>query len=284
MSLSESPRLARRRLAYGLADLREGLGWSQNHVAKQLGCSNGTIGNIEARDRVPNEEFLHRLLRLYGREQDIPTFLEIRAAARQREPEWRGIDSSEYVPGFDEFVSLEHSAERIDVYETRLVPGLLQTRDYAWHVLQASRARAGREHKFDVRMRRQEILTGDTPVHVWAILEEHALDRPVGGPEVMRQQYEHLLSLIEHDSVQIQVCPTAIGPHMGMASPFAMLRFASPRDPGLVAVETRVKTIFFESSSEVAQFEYELDHLRTIALSPEQTAVLIEQKKQEVCS
>lgn len=280
-----SPRLAKRRIAYGLAEMRDEHGWSQAYVAKHVGCSAGQIGMVESRDRVPGEDFLAAILRLYERENELAEYRELRRVAKQREPEWRGIDASQYVLGFDEFVSLEHAAERVDCYETRLVPGLLQTKEYAWHVVQAARSTAGSERKLDIRMRRQQILTRqENPVHLWAILEEQALDRPVGSSAVMRAQFDQLLALAERQdgNVQIQICPTSVGPHNGMSSPFTMLRFPSPRDPGLVAVETRVQTIFFEQPAQISQFAYELDHLRTIALTPNESAALIERKKQEV--
>lgn len=278
-----SPILARKRIAGDVADIREQLGLSQAELARQLDVSGGTVGMVESRERIPSEEFLEKLMRLCGREDELDELLAVRTVAKRREPQWRGIDSGAYVLGFDEYVSLEGAAERIDEYETRLVPGLLQTREYAWASL-STRTEGSTQRRFEIRMSRQEILSRGNPVILWVILEEQALDRPVGSSAIMRAQFEHLLTLPERSGgrVTIQVCPTEVGPHVSLSSSFTLLRFASPRDPGVVAVETRVRTIFFERPAEVQQYVYEMDHLRTLALSPEDSAELIKRKHQEV--
>ncbi len=279
-----SPRLAKRRLAYGLAEIREELGWSQAQAAKAVGCGTSRIANVEIRRNLPSEDLLADMLRVYGRSSELDDFLALRETARQRDPQWRSIDPTSFMIGFDEFVSLESAAEQIEGYEHRLVPGILQTRDYASRGMTSSRhSVADLNRKLDIRARRQEALTREKcPVHLWMVIEEQALDRPVGASDVMRAQFEHLLTLGELNNVQLQVAPTAIGPHRGMTSAFVILRFRSPRDPGLAAVETRVKTVFFEEPDEITQFGHEMDHLRTLALSQEESTKLIDAKRKEV--
>ncbi len=276
-----SPRLAKRRLAYGLAEIREGLGWSQAQAAKAVGCGTSRIANVEVRRNVPSEELLADLLRAYGRESELADFLALRETAKQPAAQWRGVDPTAFILGFDEFVELESSAERIEGYEHRLVPGILQTRSYAAGVMTSSQHPADLNRKLDVRARRQEALTRETsPVHLWMVVEEQALDRPVGDADVMRGQFDHLLNVSERNNVELQIAPTSVGPHRGLISSFVVLRFHSPRDPGLAAVETPVRTVFFEE--EVNQFGQELDLLRTLALSQEESATLIAEKRKEV--
>ncbi len=278
-----SPRLARRRIAYGLAEMRDEHGWSQARVAELLGCGTSRIANVEIRRNLPSEQLLADLLRTFGRESELDDYLALRTTAKRQEPQWRGLDMSSFVLGFDEFVSLEADAEQIEGYEPRLVPGILQTRDYASRVVRGRRTSADLDRTVDLRMRRQDSLASDrNPTHLWMVIEEQALDRPVGASDVMRGQFDHLLALGERDNVQLQVLPTSAGPHMGLTSHFLILRFRSPRDPGLVAIETRVRTVFFEEPAEITQYGHEMDHLRTLALPQEASAELIATKRKEV--
>lgn len=276
-----SPRLANRRLAYGLTEMRERLGWSQAQAAKAVGCGISRIANVEVRRNVPSEELLADLLRAYGRESELSDFLALRETAKQPPSQWRGVDRTAFIKGFDEFVELESSAGRIEGYEQRLVPGILQTRSYAAGVMTSSQHPADLNRKLDVRARRQEALTRSTsPAHLWMVVEEQALDRSVGESVVMRGQFDHLLELSDLKNVELQIAPTSTGPHRGLISSFVVLRFHSPRDPGLAAVETPVRTVFFEE--EVNQFGQEMDLLRALALSQEDSATLIAEKRKEV--
>ena len=114
----------------------------------------------------------------------------------------------------------------------------------------------------------------------WAKLAGSRVRR-VGSPEIMRAQFDYLLSLPERyeGRVRLQVYPVSAPPS---TSPFTMLRFASPHDAGVVAVETRIRTIFFHRPAEINQFVYELDHLREIALPSDQSAELIKRRRREI--
>lgn len=276
-----SPILAKKRIAEAVGDMRDQLALSQTALARKLGCSPGTVGMYESRQRVPNEDFLRKLVKLCGREDELDELLDVRRIAKRREPEWRGIDEGAFLLGFDEFVSLEQAAERIDCYETRMIPGLLQTPDYAWSALNSGSSTAGSSARFKIRMRRQELLSRENPARLWVILDEQALNRPIGSPEIMRAQFDYLLSLPERyeGRVRLQVYPVSAPPS---TSPFTMLRFASPHDAGVVAVETRIRTIFFHRPAEINQFVYELDHLREIALPSDQSAELIKRRRREI--
>lgn len=278
-----SPRLARRRVAYGLAEMREELGWSQKHAASVAGVGASRIANVEIRRNLPSEDLLRTLLHAYEREDELDEYLALRTTARQRDPSFRGLNKNEFLLGFDEFVDLESAAEQIDGYEHRVVPGILQTRDYAARAIRARRSITNLERKVEVRQQRQRALTRESnPVHLWMIIEEQALDRPVGAADVMRDQFGHLLTLAELPNVELQIAPTSLGPHQGMTSAFCLLRFRSPRDPGVVAVEVASRTIFLEDPGEITQFAYEMDHLRTLALPQEASAELINQKRKEL--
>lgn len=275
-----SPILAKMRIAEAVEAMRDQLALSQTALARQVGCSSGTVGMYESRQRVPSEEFLRALATLAGREDEIDELIDVRRVAKRREPEWRGIDEGSFLLGFDEFVSLEQDAERIDCYEFRMIPGLLQTPEYAWSVLTSGSSTAGADSRFTIRMRRQELLKRDT-ARLWVVLDEQALSRPLAYPDVMRAQFDYLLSLPERydGRVHLQVYPSCAAPS---TSPFTMLRFANPNHAGVVAVESRIRTFFFQRPAEINQFVYELDHLREVALPSAESAELIKRKREEI--
>ena len=139
-------------------------------------------------------------------------------------------------------IGLETEAATIRTYEPELVPGLLQTADYARAVI-----RAGRpgdtvqeiDRRVEVRLERQEVLTrtDPPPPKVSVVLNEGVLARRVGGPEVMRAQLEHLTRERDRANIIIQILPFSSGAHPAMVGPFTMLTFLDPADPGVVNVE-----------------------------------------------
>ncbi len=279
-----SSRVLRRRIANDLTEMRGRHGWSQAHVASLVGGGTSRLANVETQRNLPRLDYLEALLHAYGQQAKVPEYRAMLEQARTKDPQWRHVDLTADPLGYDDFVGLEQGASDIEGYEMRLVPGILQTRAYAQHVLQGrQRSTTGVERKVDIRLRRQELLTrDDAPAQLWMVIEERVLDRPIGSPEVMREQCAHLLALAELDNVQIQVCPESVGSHAGLTSSFVILRFASPRDPGLVSVEAHVKTLFFEQQREIDQYAKIMDHLRTIALSQEESVTLIDTKRREV--
>ncbi|WP_179537127.1 helix-turn-helix domain-containing protein [Actinopolyspora biskrensis] len=284
MGFTGSPRVSKRRIAFGLTRIRLDLGWSQAHVARLMSSSEGRIANIEGQRNLPKPEFLEKLLRIYGREEETEQYLALLGEAKGDRAGWEHIDLTADPIGYEDYLGLERGASKIEGYESRLVPGLLQTYDYARHVIRGrQRSDSNMEQKIELRTRRQDILTrADHPVRAWMIIEEQALDRPVGSSEVMVDQLGHLLELGDLDNVQLQVCPTSLGPHPALTAPFTIIHVPIPDDPGLVCFETRVKTIWFDKQAEVDQHTEIMDHLRTLALTPEQSRTLLDGKRKEL--
>lgn len=289
MEQAESPRLARRRLAYALADMREdllaqhGSEWTQTSVARRVGVTQQTLASIEGERTVPSEDALRGLLREYDRETEIDAFLARRARAKRKSAQWRGVDLTADPVGYADYVDLESGAATIESYELRLVPGILQSRAYAEHVIRRGQ-RSNREldRKVDIRVgRRDAIMREHSPARLWMCVEEHALTHPAAPAEVMREQYALLRELGELDNVELQIVPRSAGAHVGMATSFSSLQFDSPRDPGLVAIETEIITVFFERPAEVRQYATIMDHLRAVSLEPDESAAMIETMRQE---
>ena len=129
---------------------------------------------------------------------------------------------------FQAYVGLEEAAARIRTYEVQFVPGLLQTKEYARAVITAGAAGLGAEEiarRVDLRLERQRVLDRpDGPVF-WAVIDEAALRRPIGGAEVMRAQLEHLAELMRQPNITIQIMPFSFGGHSAEGGAFSILRF-----------------------------------------------------------
>ncbi|MBA8827494.1 hypothetical protein FHX42_004890 [Saccharopolyspora lacisalsi] len=98
----------------------------------------------------------------------------------------------------------------------------------------------------------------------------------------MRGKLEHLMSMVELANVEIQVCPVTIGGHPALTGPFTILHFPMPHDPGVVYVETRVRAVWFEEQAEIDQYTQVMNHLRTLAATPEESRQLLTRKLKEL--
>jgi hypothetical protein len=125
------------------------------------------------------------------------------------------------------------------------------------------------------RMARQPTLTTDVPPQLWAVLDEAALRRQVGGAGLMRMQLEHLLELSRLRNVAIQVLPFGAGAHPAMGRPFVILGFPERADPDVVYLEDLTSALYVEDVAEVDRYNMFFNHLRATALSFEESAALI---------
>jgi transcriptional regulator with XRE-family HTH domain len=181
-----------------------------------------------------------------------------------------------------DFVSLEADAAAIRTLETILIPGLLQTEDYARMVSSAVPAESYSQSRdldqlVAVRMARQKVLRGADPLQLWAILGEAALRYQVGGRDVMCAQLHRLLEVGELEHVVIQVLPYASGAHAGINGPYTVLEFPEPADLDVVLVETLTGGLYIETEDEIRRYNLVFNHLRMAALSSEESRALIEE-------
>src|SRR5215467_11161753 len=168
------------------------------------------------------------LLTFYGvtDDQERETLQEL---ARQASARGWWHDYADIMPAWLEpYVGLEEAASSIRCYEIQFVPGLLQTADYARAVAMLGHPAPSAdevERRVRLRMARQAVLTRATPVHLWAVLDEAVLLRPIGGAEVMRGQLEHLIEVSAQPNVSLQLVPLELGGHAAAGGPFSILRF-----------------------------------------------------------
>src|SRR5439155_22062508 len=176
------------------------------------------------------------------------------------------------------YVGLEAAADAIQAYEALVVPGLLQTEDYARAMIRAGRPDIDGgevEIRVRVRMNRQSLVSQDDPVDLWVVLDEAVLHRPVGGRAVMRQQFDHLVRAAELPNVTVQVLPFAAGAHAGMDGTFSILRYEHNPTQNFVFASNAAGGLFLEKDEELERYSFIFDHLRAHALRPEGSVAMI---------
>ncbi|MEW2115416.1 helix-turn-helix transcriptional regulator [Streptomyces sp. NPDC005474] len=262
----DAPSVLRMILGRQLEELRTRAGLTFEDAGVALGVSHSTIRRMEAakvaRLRQPDVE---KLLQTYGvtDRQKIDTFLKSVREANKR-GWWH--DYRDVLPDwFVAYLSLEQAASQIRAYEAQFVPGLLQTADYARALLGAGNPHAPSEatdRRVALRLRRQELLTREAPPRVWIVMDETVLRWPVGGPEVMRAQIDHLIEMNALPHVTLQIMPFGNGPHPAMrAGAFHLFRFRAPELPEIVYLSGLVGAVYLDKGDEVVVYREALDRL-----------------------
>jgi transcriptional regulator with XRE-family HTH domain len=274
-----APTLRLRRLAAELRRLRGQVGLTREEVTDRTGINAATLYRIEMVQARPQRRTLMALLELYSvPDDDRAGLLELLRQAG--EPSWIQTFPSSLPEAYTTFFLFESEATTVLNYEALFVPGLLQTEDYARGIYRGTVPTATRDeirNLVEARMSRQAVLTRDVPLRLWAIVDEAALHRPVGGHQVMAAQLDHLAeSATELPHVTLQVIPYDVGAHPGMTASFAVLQFGGDPPTGdVVYHESQTGDLFLENETDVARFTAIFEHLRAMALAPEQSTALL---------
>lgn len=253
-----SPTVRRWRLSRALAQLRGSTDLDGTEVARRLGWSPSKITAIE-RDqwKRPNPRDVKDLLDVYGVTDQVrrDDLLELARQARMRGwwYEYREVLRSE-------LVEFEAEAVFIRTREVSVVPGLLQTADYARALFEGGQ-QDRIEQRVAARMRRQEILER---VKLCVIIEEAAIRKRIGGSKVMAEQLQHLVDLADRPNIEIRVLPDEAGAHPAMGEAFLLLTFSE--DPGLVYLERATESIFQSDPERVAAYEAIYEQLKAVSL------------------
>jgi transcriptional regulator with XRE-family HTH domain len=262
-----SPTVRLRRLGHELRALRETKGLTIREVAAQLEWSAAKISRIETghtkRVDVVN---VKALCGAYGvtDQKLIDALINLAREAKQL-GWWHAY--KDVLHG--SYVGLEAEASTIRTFQLGYVPGLLQTREYAADVIRASSVREPREiqRRVDVRMRRQQILETDNPPQLWAVIDEAALIRPIGGSETHEAQLRKLVDTSPIDHVKVQVLPLSAGAHAGLAGQFVILDFPEPTDRSVVYLETPTEGLYLEDVDQLKRYNLLFQHVCASALS-----------------
>jgi transcriptional regulator with XRE-family HTH domain len=280
-SASINPTVRRRRLGAELRRLREQKGMTAEDVAQQLLVSQSKISRLENGRRSISQRDVRDLCTVYGVTEDamVDGLMTMARESRQR-GWWHAFGDLPY----SVYIGLEQEAAKILVYESLLLPGLLQTREYAEALvagIQPDRDAEAVRRRVEVRMQRQERIQGELPVDLWAVIDEAALTRTVGDPEVMRGQLEHLAQLGELPHINIQVLPFRSGAHPGMSGAFSILEFPESADTAVVYLEGVTSDLYLEKEPDVRRYTGLYEHLRASALSTVESKALILDKAKE---
>lgn len=267
-----SPTLRRMELARRLRALRETSGKSLEDVAGELLCSPSKISRIETGARGASARDVRDLCRIYAVPEDTQHYLMDLAREAKQRGWWQAFD--EVVSDYTMLMGLEAGASAIHQYETVLVPGLLQTVDYSRALMRrispAVSDDAAEQYVIS-RQERQQRLFGDDPPEYWAIMDEAAVRRQVGGVKVMNDQIEHLIRCAEEHRVILQIIPFLAGAHPGMEGNFEMLHYEDAVSTDVVYVEGRAGNLFLHREADLRLHRQTFDHLRATAESPDHT-------------
>jgi transcriptional regulator with XRE-family HTH domain len=202
---------------------REAAGMTQEYLAGLVNYSVGWLANVETGHLCPQRQAVIELEKVLGLPEKV--LLDIFELIKYEEPHPVG--------GFERYTDAESRANVIREYDALVVPGLLQTPDYARALIAAGRPSARPEMiegLLAARLERQEILARDDPPTLWLVIDEAALLRPVGGAETHRAQLDLLWEAAQRPGITVQVIPLATGAHAGLTSGFTILSFADEPD------------------------------------------------------
>ncbi|WP_431981155.1 helix-turn-helix domain-containing protein [Streptomyces qinglanensis] len=258
-------------LAYFGTELRirrEDAELSQAELGRRTFCTHSYISRIESASRVPGEEFAQRCD-------------EVLCTGGLFARLWPVVIEHAYPDWFRPFVDLEKDAVSIWNFQNQVVPGLLQTEEYARALFSAGRL-ANTNELVAARMTRQHILQQDDRARLWAVLDENVLRRVVGSPAVMARQLSLLVEAAQDPRTVVQVIPYEVGAHASMDGPFSGLTMDEGAD--VVYIDGRARGYITALAEDVAEFQYTYDLLRADALPPRASIDLIAVRAKELAS
>ncbi|SCK40258.1 Helix-turn-helix domain-containing protein [Streptomyces sp. WMMB 714] len=277
MASNVNPTVRRRRLGQELRRLREVKGLTAEEVAERLLVSQSKISRLENGRRSISQRDVRDLCGVYEVEDNriVESLMQMAKESRQQ-GWWHAFGDIPY----SVYIGLETDAASLRVYEPQVVPGLLQTQAYAQAVCEGASPEATPadiEKRVQVRMRRQDRINDVRhPLRLWAVLDESALRRAVGGAQTMVEQLERLNEVSQLPHVTVQVMPFSMGAHPGVNGQYAILEFPEASDSSVVYLEGVTSDLYLEKPHDVQSYSVMYEHLRAEALNPDQTREFIE--------
>jgi DNA-binding XRE family transcriptional regulator len=276
-----------RRMLVGarLRRLRTELGLSRDEAAQAIRASEWKIHRLENGQVGFKDRDIIDLLSLYQVTDpaEVADFLTL--AREANTPGWWQHYGDVLPSWFRTYVDLVQAATLIRTYEGQFVPGLLQTDDYMRALVRGAHLEESGEEvgrRVRLRLARQMLLTRQGPPRLWAVVDEAALRRPVGGPEVMRGQLERLIEATKLPNVTLQILPFASGAHAAMGSAFSILRFADREIPDIVYLEHLTNAVYLDRRNEVERYLDAMELLCVDSEPPARTVELLERILREL--
>jgi hypothetical protein len=269
------PTVPRMILGNQLHRFREAAGISPDRAGYEIRASRSKISRMENGRVGFKERDVADLLDLYGVTDDETRAVLMTLARQANAPGWWSKYGGDIMSDwFEEYLGLEAAASVIRAFELQFVHGLFQTEAYARAVTLLGNTAAPVEEvdrRVSLRLKRQDLLAGPRSPQVWAVLDEGALRRPVGGREVMRGQLNRLIEVVDQRQVTIQVVPFDRGGHAAAGGSFTVLRFEDDDVPDVVYIEQLTSALYLDKREDVDHYLEVMNHLSTEALTPAQT-------------
>lgn len=281
---TKPPTVRLRRLSAELKRLRSAAAMTREQVEEQTGITVGTLYRVEMAKARPQKRTLLTLLDLYGMSDPEERTALTELARNAGQLGWLQRYEPDLPEDYQQYITFEAEASRLYNYESLYVPGLLQTEAYARAVIRGvlpEKSNEEIEQRVEVRLRRQAALAKETPVGLWAVVDEAAVRRVVGGTQVQREQLRHLAEAAESPTITIQVVTYAAGAHPGMSGPFLVMEFPDP-DPALIYTENASGGLFLEAEPEVQRYRATFQRLTAQALSPDDSVNAIRNAAESV--
>jgi transcriptional regulator with XRE-family HTH domain len=272
------PTVLRIVLGTHLRRLREKSGISREAAGDAIRGSHAKISRLELGRVGAKERDIADLLTLYGvvEEEQRDQFLTL--ARQASTPGWWQKYSDVLPSWFETLIGLEEAASVIRAYEVQFIPGLLQTADYARACIRLGHPHASHrqvERRVELRMERQKLLLRPGSPKLWAVVDEAALRRPLGGPEAMREQIRRLRELAERPNITIQIAPFRLG-GLAAAGPVTILRFKEPDLPDIVYLEQLNSALYMDKREDVEDYMAVMDSLCATAEPHGKTAEFLD--------
>lgn len=274
-------RTVRRRLAAELRRLRESTGLTGEEVAERLGWSGSKVSRIELQRTGVKVDDLARLLDLY--QVPEPHREQLLALAREsRQRNKLKVITARFPGDLATYVELEAQARSIWNWEPQIVPGLLQTPEYARAVMRSWESMfalppGDTERRVQARLARQQVITSDNPLELSVVMDESVLRRKLGDPSLMRQQLGRLAETSELPNVTLKIFPTGVEEPLAIG-PFSYMQFAQVHEVpmhDIVSIEQLYGTDYLENEDHTHMYRVAFEYLTAHSLDPGQSRELI---------
>ncbi|MEV4544482.1 helix-turn-helix domain-containing protein [Micromonospora echinaurantiaca] len=279
------PTVLRMLLGAQLRRLREASGVTREGAGWEIRASESKISRMELGRVGFKERDVADLLTLYGvtaAEEREPL---LKLARDANSPGWWHRYGDVLPSWFQSYLGLEAAAALIRTYEVQFVPGLLQTPAYARAVVLLGHPRADAaevDRRVDLRIRRQQLLRRPRPPQLWAVVDEAALRRPIGGPAVMREQLTALIEATSAPNIRLQVVPFTAGGHAAAGGAFSILRFGDQDLPDIVYIEQLTSALYLDKRDDLDYYAVAMERLCVEAEPPERTPELLARIRDEL--
>jgi transcriptional regulator with XRE-family HTH domain len=279
--MASKPTVKRRRLARKLREMRDAAHLDQKESAALSGFSQAKISQTETAQIGISSDDVRTLCEIYGADPEVTESMAALAREAKKRGWWRTY-SDVLTPGTEDFIEVESDAAEMLNFEVDRIPGLLQTEDYTRalvHAIEPTASTDTVERRIALRVERQQRLL-ERKFSLWAVIGSPALDCPVGGVEVHRDQMKRLIDVSEYPNVTVQVLPYDAGEHISMGMPFALALF--PDGDGAVIIGHLTGNVYLEDQSDVSRYNLAFRHLCASALPARESLDLVRRRSDDV--